>query len=32
VREIVPVVSIEDRELPRGDAAPRLQGLLEEIG
>ncbi|HEY2219665.1 MAG TPA: aminotransferase class IV [Gaiellaceae bacterium] len=31
VREIVPVVSIEDRELPRGDAAPRLQGLLEEI-
>jgi branched-subunit amino acid aminotransferase/4-amino-4-deoxychorismate lyase len=31
VREIVPVVSIDGRELSRGDAAPRLQGLLEEI-
>src|SRR5207237_9077442 len=31
VREIVPVVSIDRRELPRGDAAPRLQALLEAI-
>ena len=31
VREIVPVVSIDDRELGRGDAASRLQALLEEI-
>jgi 4-amino-4-deoxychorismate lyase len=32
VREIVPVVSIDERELPRGDAAPRLQEMLETIG
>ena len=31
VREIVPVVSIDRRELPRGDAAPRLQALLEAV-
>jgi branched-subunit amino acid aminotransferase/4-amino-4-deoxychorismate lyase len=31
VREIVPVVSIDGRELPRGDAAPRLQALLEAV-
>ena len=31
VREIMPVVAIDDRELPRGDAAPRLQGLLEAV-
>ena len=32
VREIVPVVSIDGRELPRADAAPRLQELLERVG
>jgi branched-subunit amino acid aminotransferase/4-amino-4-deoxychorismate lyase len=32
VREIVPVVSIDGRELSRGDTAPFLQRLLEEIG
>jgi branched-subunit amino acid aminotransferase/4-amino-4-deoxychorismate lyase len=31
VREIVPVVAIDGRELPRGDAAPRLQELLETV-
>ena len=31
VREIVPVVSIDGRELPRGDASPRLQELLEAV-
>jgi 4-amino-4-deoxychorismate lyase len=31
VREIVPVVAIDGRELPRGDAASRLQGLLETV-
>jgi branched-subunit amino acid aminotransferase/4-amino-4-deoxychorismate lyase len=31
VREIVPVVSIDGRELPRGHAAPRLQELLETV-
>src|SRR5206468_931286 len=32
VREIVPVVAIDGRELPRGDAAPRLQEVLEAVG
>jgi branched-subunit amino acid aminotransferase/4-amino-4-deoxychorismate lyase len=32
VREIVPVAAIDERELPRGDAAPRLQEMLETIG
>jgi branched-subunit amino acid aminotransferase/4-amino-4-deoxychorismate lyase len=32
VREIVPVASIDGRELARGDVALRLQELLEEIG
>jgi branched-subunit amino acid aminotransferase/4-amino-4-deoxychorismate lyase len=31
VREIVPVIAIDDRELPRGDAAPQLQKLLEAV-
>jgi len=31
VREIMPVVAIDDRELPRGDAASRLQQLLEAV-
>jgi branched-subunit amino acid aminotransferase/4-amino-4-deoxychorismate lyase len=31
VREIVPVVSIDGRELARGDTAPTLQARLEEI-
>jgi 4-amino-4-deoxychorismate lyase len=31
VREIVPVVAVDGRELPRGDAAPRLQELLEAV-
>ena len=32
VREIVPVVAIDGRELARGDAAPQLQRMLEAIG
>ena len=31
VREIMPVVAIDGRELPRGGAAPRLQTLLEQV-
>jgi 4-amino-4-deoxychorismate lyase len=31
VREILPVVAVDGRELPRGEAAPRLQALLEQI-
>lgn len=31
VREIMPIVAIDDRQLRRGDAAPRLQGLLEAV-
>jgi len=31
VREIMPVLAIDDSELPRGDAAPRLQELLEAV-
>jgi branched-subunit amino acid aminotransferase/4-amino-4-deoxychorismate lyase len=31
VREIMPVIAVDDRELPRGDAAPRLQALLERL-
>ncbi len=31
VREIVPVIAVDGRELPRGDAAPRLQALLEQV-
>jgi 4-amino-4-deoxychorismate lyase len=31
IREIMPVVSIDGREVPRGDAAPRLQLLLEAL-
>jgi 4-amino-4-deoxychorismate lyase len=31
VREILPVIAVDGRELPRGDAAPRLQALLEQI-
>jgi branched-subunit amino acid aminotransferase/4-amino-4-deoxychorismate lyase len=31
VREIVAVVSVDGREVPRGDAAPRLQQLLEAV-
>jgi hypothetical protein len=30
VREIMPVIAIDGRELPRGEAAARLQGLLEQ--
>jgi branched-subunit amino acid aminotransferase/4-amino-4-deoxychorismate lyase len=32
VREIVPVVSVDGRELPGGPAAAELQGLLEAAG
>jgi branched-subunit amino acid aminotransferase/4-amino-4-deoxychorismate lyase len=32
VREIMPVIAVDGRELSRGDAAPRLQALLEQIG
>lgn len=31
VREIMPIVAVDGRELPRGDAAPRLQALLEGL-
>ena len=31
VREIMPVIAVDGRELPRGDAAPRLQALLEQV-
>jgi 4-amino-4-deoxychorismate lyase len=31
VREIMPVVSIDGRELPRAEVAPRLQELLEAV-
>jgi hypothetical protein len=31
VREIMPVVAVDDRELPRGPAAAKLQVLLEQI-
>jgi 4-amino-4-deoxychorismate lyase len=32
VREIMPVIAVDGRELPRGEAAPRLQALLELVG
>jgi branched-subunit amino acid aminotransferase/4-amino-4-deoxychorismate lyase len=31
VREIMPIVAVDGREVPRGDAAPKLQGLLEAL-
>jgi branched-subunit amino acid aminotransferase/4-amino-4-deoxychorismate lyase len=31
VREIMPLVAVDGRELPRGEAAPKLQSLLEEL-
>ena len=31
VREIMPIIAVDGRELPRGDAAPRLQALLEGV-
>jgi branched-subunit amino acid aminotransferase/4-amino-4-deoxychorismate lyase len=31
VREIMPLVAVDGRELHRGDAAPRLQLLLEQV-
>jgi branched-subunit amino acid aminotransferase/4-amino-4-deoxychorismate lyase len=31
VREIMPLVAVDGRELPRAEAAPKLQGLLEEL-
>ena len=31
VREIVPVIAVDGRELSRGEAAPRLQQLLEAL-
>jgi len=31
VREIMPVIAVDGRELPRGPAAPRLQELLEQL-
>ena len=31
MREIMPLVAVDGRELPRGDAAPKLQALLEEV-
>ena len=32
VREIMPVIAVDGRELPRGEAGPRLQALLEQVG
>ena len=32
VREIMPVIAVDGREIPRGDAAARLQALLEQVG
>jgi branched-subunit amino acid aminotransferase/4-amino-4-deoxychorismate lyase len=31
VREIMPVIAVDGRELPRGDAAPKLQALLGHV-
>jgi branched-subunit amino acid aminotransferase/4-amino-4-deoxychorismate lyase len=31
VREIVPVIAVDGRELPRAEAAPKLQALLEGL-
>lgn len=31
VREIVPVIAVDGREIPRGEAAPKLQALLEAV-
>jgi len=31
VREIMPIVAVDGRELPHGEAAPRLQALLEGL-
>ena len=31
VRELMPVIAVDGRELARGPAAARLQGLLEAI-
>jgi branched-subunit amino acid aminotransferase/4-amino-4-deoxychorismate lyase len=31
VREIMPLIAVDGRELPRGDAAPKLQSLLEGL-
>jgi branched-subunit amino acid aminotransferase/4-amino-4-deoxychorismate lyase len=31
VREIMPIVGVDGRELPRGDAALKLQALLEGV-
>src|SRR5262249_26667113 len=31
VREIMPVIAVDGREIGRGDAAPKLQALLEEV-
>ena len=32
VRELMPVIAVDGRELPRGAAAPKLQALLEQVG
>jgi branched-subunit amino acid aminotransferase/4-amino-4-deoxychorismate lyase len=32
VRELMPVIAVDRRELPRGEAAPKLQALLEQVG
>jgi 4-amino-4-deoxychorismate lyase len=32
VREIMPVIAVDGREIPRGDAAARLQALLKQVG
>jgi branched-subunit amino acid aminotransferase/4-amino-4-deoxychorismate lyase len=31
VREIMPILAVDGREVPRGDAASKLQGLLEDL-
>jgi branched-subunit amino acid aminotransferase/4-amino-4-deoxychorismate lyase len=32
VREIMPVIAVDGREIPRGEASGRLQALLEQVG
>jgi branched-subunit amino acid aminotransferase/4-amino-4-deoxychorismate lyase len=31
VREVMPVIAVDGREIPRGEAAPKLQALLEQV-
>ena len=31
MREIMPVIAVDGREIPRGEAAAKLQALLEQV-